>query len=54
MSIDLAVYEPPMLAEVGDFDELTHGFSCTCRDSLSNERKNLADETEWLWGPVAF
>jgi hypothetical protein len=54
MDKELTVYEPPMLAEAGDFTDVTHGIRCKCADSLSNNWYSAADEIEWLWGPVAF
>ena len=51
MDKDIAVYEPPMLAEVGDFDELTHGFQCNCNDGWTG-RFGASDQVglEWLAG----
>jgi hypothetical protein len=49
MNKDLTVYEPPMLVEVGDFEQLTHGDKCDCQDS-DNVRYSSANEIEWLWG----
>jgi hypothetical protein len=48
MDNSLAIYEPPMLAEVGDFAELTHGFQCNCNDGWSG-KFGAADQIELIW-----
>jgi hypothetical protein len=52
MDKNLAVYEPPMLAEVGDFAELTHGTQCKCNDAWNITKFGADEQIEWLWDAV--
>lgn len=42
MDTQHVTYEPPMMVEAGDFNALTHGSGCDCRDGITREQNDDA------------